>query len=156
MYAHIYSYNQTLHDEQDVHHYLSQHVHISLPLNEGLHHIHMTTECSPHEGCVSITLRTITAVLLSPKHVLILAVRNRGKIEHISYGREPHPSFVVWHFWNIVHSFPWYLATHSGTVDFSPCTQQQMYYIKMAIQSSHHQWRCTSLCMYVCEHCSSL
>jgi len=39
-----------------------------------------------------------------------------------------------------------YLATHCGTVDISPCTQQQMYHIQMAIQSSQHQWRCTSLC----------
>ena len=75
-----------MNDKQDVHDYLSQHVHISLPLNEGLHHIYMTTECSQHEGCVSITLRNKTAVLLLPKHVLRLAVVNREKSIMLSQG----------------------------------------------------------------------
>ena len=42
-------------------------------------YLHMTSDCSRHEGCVSITLRTKTAVLLSSKYVLTLAVRNREK-----------------------------------------------------------------------------
>jgi len=69
------SYNHTIHDANGAHDYLIQHVHVSSPLNEGLHCIHLTSDCSPHEGCEPITLRTKTTVMMTvAKHALTLAV----------------------------------------------------------------------------------
>ena len=99
------SYNHTIHDVHDVHDYLSQHVHIGSPLNEGVHCIHLTLDCSPHEGRESITLRTKTADDDSSQ--TCTNTSSGWGAEHASCGRVPHPPCDMWqHFCHTVPLLP--------------------------------------------------
>lgn len=96
--VHVVAYRQ--HKKNFRHEYLSQHVYISLLLNESLHHIHMAIRCSQHESCDSITLKTKTAVmsLLSIIQTSAAVDRQNGMLAVINHVILPVTcSNIFWH-----------------------------------------------------------